>query len=137
PQRSFVRPIAAGDHLLEVRVLGLDHLVGVLAGEPKIAGPAEVSTCHRLHRRRLQACAMRTRLPDGSRKAQSRAPHGWDVGSWSTSAPDARTFSNVVSRSSERKIAAWSEPFVTSCRRASPSTSERPPWGWNRTMSTS
>jgi hypothetical protein len=24
---------------------------------------------------------MRTRLPDGSRKAQSRAPHGWDVGS--------------------------------------------------------
>ena len=54
---------------------------------------------------------MRTRLPDGSRNAQSRAPHGCDAGSWSTSAPDARTFSNVVSRSSERKIAACSEPL--------------------------
>ena len=43
---------------------------------------------------------MRTRLPEGSRNAQSRAPQGWDTGSWSTSAPDARTFSNVVSRSS-------------------------------------
>ena len=53
---------------------------------------------------------MRTRLPDGSRNAQSRAPHGWDTGSWSTSAPDARTFSNVASRSSERKIAACSDP---------------------------
>ncbi|MGH8986931.1 MAG: hypothetical protein ACRDY6_24130, partial [Acidimicrobiia bacterium] len=25
-----------------------------------------------------QACAMRTRLPEGSRNAQSRAPQGWD-----------------------------------------------------------
>ena len=33
---------------------------------------------------------MRTRLPDGSRNAQSRAPQGWSVGSCSTSAPDAR-----------------------------------------------
>ena len=54
---------------------------------------------------------MRTRLPDGSRNAQSRAPQGWDAGSCSTSAPDARTFSNVVSRSSARKIAACSEPL--------------------------
>src|ERR1017187_4039506 len=36
-----------------------------------------------------QACAMRTRLPEGSRNAQSRTPQGWDTGSWSTSAPDA------------------------------------------------
>jgi hypothetical protein len=57
-----------------------------------------------------QAWAMRTRLPEGSRNAQSRAPQGWEAGSWSTSAPDARTFSNVVSRSSERKIAACSDP---------------------------
>ena len=42
-----------------------------------------------------QACAIRTRLPAGSRNAQSRAPQGCDAGSWSTSAPDARTFSNV------------------------------------------
>ena len=80
---------------------------------------------------------MRTRLPDGSRNAQSRAPHGCDTGSWSTSAPDARTFSNVASRSSERKIAACSDPCVTSVRRASPSACERPPCGWDRTMSTS
>ncbi len=80
---------------------------------------------------------MRTMLPEGSRNAQSRAPQGWDTGSWSTSAPDARTFSNVVSRSSERKIAACSDPCVTSARRASPSVGERPPCGWKRTMSTS
>src|SRR3984885_7744214 len=80
---------------------------------------------------------MRPRFPEGSRKAQSRTPHGWDAGSWSTSAPDARTFSKVASRSSERKIAACNEPCVTSDRRASPSVCERPPWGWDRTMSRS
>ena len=53
-----------------------------------------------------QAWAMRTMLPEGSRKAQSRTPQGWEAGSWSTSAPEAHTFSKVVSRSSERKIAA-------------------------------
>ena len=53
-----------------------------------------------------QAWAMRTRLPEGSRKAQSRTPQGWEAGSWRTSAPDARTFSNVASRSSVRKMAA-------------------------------
>src|SRR4051812_46553949 len=84
-----------------------------------------------------QAWAILTRLPAGSRKAQSRAPHGRDAGSCSTSAPDARTFSNVVSRSSEGKIAACSDPWVTSDRRASPSACERPPCGLNRTMSTS
>src|SRR5580698_1572140 len=64
---------------------------------------------------------MRTRFPEGSRKAQSRTPHGWDAGSCNTSAPDARTFSKVASRSSERKIAACNDPWVTSDRRASPS----------------
>ena len=63
---------------------------------------------------------MRKRLPEGSRNAQSRTPHGWDAGSWSTSAPDARTVSNVASRSSVRKIAACSDPCVTSDRRTSP-----------------
>jgi len=42
-----------------------------------------------------QACAMRARLAEGSRNAQSRAPQGWATGSWSTSAPDARTLSNA------------------------------------------
>jgi hypothetical protein len=52
---------------------------------------------------------MRTKLPEGSRNAQSRTPHGCDAGSWSTSAPLARTFSKVA-RSSDRKIAACSDP---------------------------
>lgn len=37
-----------------------------------------------------------------------------------TSAPDARTFSNVASRSSVRKIAACSDPCVTSAKRGPP-----------------
>lgn len=32
-------------------------------------------------------------LPEGSRNAQSRGPQGWSMGSCSTSAPEARTFS--------------------------------------------
>ena len=85
----------------------------------------------------VQAWAMRTRLPDGSRKAQSRAPHGCETGSCRTSAPDARTCSNVASRSSDLKMAACSEPLVTSDSSSSPSACERPPWGCDRTMSTS
>jgi hypothetical protein len=42
---------------------------------------------------------MRTRLPAGSRKAQSRTPYGCSVGSWTTSASLACTFSKVPSRS--------------------------------------
>lgn len=42
---------------------------------------------------------MRIRFPAGSRKAQSRIPYGWSVGSWTTSASRARTRSNVPSRS--------------------------------------
>ena len=34
-------------------------------------------------------------------------------------------------------MAAWREPCSTRERRASPSAGERPPCGWNRTMSTS
>jgi N-acetylglutamate synthase-like GNAT family acetyltransferase len=47
--------------------------------------------------------SMRTRLPDGSRTAQSLVPHGCSVGSWTTSAPEARTFSKTRSRSSVLK----------------------------------
>jgi hypothetical protein len=38
-------------------------------------------------------------LPAGSRKAQSRTPYGWSVGSWTTSAPLACTRSNAPSTS--------------------------------------
>ena len=44
---------------------------------------------------------MRIMLPAGSRKAQSRIPYGWSVGSWTTSAPLACTRSKVPSRSVE------------------------------------
>ena len=42
---------------------------------------------------------MRTRLPAGSRKAQSRIPYGCSVGSWTTSASPACTLSKVPLRS--------------------------------------
>ncbi len=42
---------------------------------------------------------MRIMLPAGSRKAQSRTPHGWSVGSWTTSASPACSRSKVPSRS--------------------------------------
>jgi hypothetical protein len=42
---------------------------------------------------------MRIRLPAGSRKAQSRTPYGCSVGSWTTSASVAATFSKVPLRS--------------------------------------
>jgi hypothetical protein len=41
----------------------------------------------------------RTRLPAGSRKAQSRTPYGCSTGSWTTSASPARSRSKVPSRS--------------------------------------
>src|SRR5690606_39503778 len=59
-----------------------------------------------------QAWAMRSRLPEGSRKAQSRTPQGWSAGSCRTSAPDARSFSKVASRSSVRKMARSEERRV-------------------------
>ena len=57
--------------------------------------------------------SMRTRLPDGSRTAKSRAPQGWSVGSCTISAPAARTFSNVASRSSVWKWTPFSAPLAT------------------------
>ena len=61
---------------------------------------------------------MRTRLPDGSRTAKSRVPHGCSVGSWTISAPEALTFSKVASRSSVWKYAV-SAPLATSAATAS------------------
>src|SRR5580704_3949028 len=151
---TFVCFVTIRHDLVQMLVLCLDDLVSGFSTERELTWSAQLFTCHCLHGpspflgidrqcgtsqrvRDDQACAMRTRLPEGSRNAQSRAPQGWDVGSWSTSAPEARTFSKVASRSAVRKIAACSEPCVTSARRASPSACERPPCGWDRTMSTS
>ena len=47
---------------------------------------------------------MRTRLPAGSRNAQSRTPYGWSVGSWTTSAPLACSCSNGASRSAVARM---------------------------------
>ena len=134
-QRALARAGDAGeDRQPSLRDLDADVLEVVHACAVHADQVVAVGACGKCGQ--AWAC-LRTRLPDGSRNAQSRAPHGWDTGSWSTSAPDARTFSKVVSRSSVLKIAACSEPLVTSDRRASPSACERPPCGCDRTMSTS
>ena len=60
-------------------------------------------------------------LPGGvAEGAVLRAPD-WSVGSWSTSAPDARTFSNVVVEVGVRNSTPGSEPLVSSVSSASPS----------------
>ncbi len=65
--------------------------------------------------------SMRTRLPDGSRTAKSRVPHGWSVGSCTISAPEARSFSKLASRSSVWKWTPFRAPFATRAASASPS----------------
>jgi hypothetical protein len=47
---------------------------------------------------------MRIRLPAGSRKAQSRTPYGWSIGSWTTSASLACSRSKVPSRSAVARL---------------------------------
>ena len=56
---------------------------------------------------------MRTMLPDGSRTAQSRVPHGCSVGSCTISAPAACSFSKVASRSSVWKWTPLSAPLAS------------------------
>jgi hypothetical protein len=51
-----------------------------------------------------RASLMRTRLPAGSRRAQSRTPYGWSAGSWTTSAPLACSCANMPSRSSVARV---------------------------------
>ena len=83
----------------------------------------------------LGPCEIRTMLPEGSRNAQSRGPQDWSIGSWSTSAPDARTFSKVASTSSVRKTVIGRTPLVSSSCRASPSAWDRPACGSESTIS--
>jgi len=47
---------------------------------------------------------MRIMLPAGSRKAQSRMPHGWSVGSCTTSASVACSLPNVASTSGVARL---------------------------------
>ena len=47
---------------------------------------------------------MRIMLPAGSRKAQSRTPHGWSVGSCTTSASVACSLPNVASTSGVARL---------------------------------
>lgn len=56
--------------------------------------------------------SMRTRLPEGSRTAKSRVPQNWPAGSWTISAPEARTFSKAASRSSARKCTPFRAPLA-------------------------
>ena len=52
----------------------------------RLAGRAHRVVASGRARRTQRSSWMRTMLPVGSRKAQSRTPHGWSVGSWTTSA---------------------------------------------------
>jgi hypothetical protein len=91
---------------------GLLRYVSVLAERPSElwqscldqgSGPGPhgaVGAGHGCGRRTAQRSSwMRTRLPAGSRKAQSRTPYGCSVGSWTTSASLACSRSKVPSRS--------------------------------------
>ncbi len=65
-----------------------------------LMGGRDVGPHGRIDTRTAQRTSwMRTRLPAGSRNAQSRTPYGCSVGSWTTSVSPACTFSNVASRS--------------------------------------
>lgn len=81
----------------------------------------------------------RSMLPAGSRKAQSRTPYGWSIGSWSTSPPAARIRSNVASQSSVAKMTARSSPLASSSAMACRSAAEAfgSASGGSSTMSTS
>src|SRR5690606_21964292 len=80
------------------------------------------------------SCTMRTVVPEGSRRAQSRRPRGRSMGSWRTSAPEARTLSKVASRSSVRKTTMGRAPLARSSWRVSPSSWERAACGSESTM---
>ena len=96
-------------------------------GVPTIPQPS--SACGRAGLEFI-AWLMRMVLPAGSRKAQSRGPHGWSIGSCSTSAPEARTCSKGASRSSVRKTTAGQRALVSErAASASPSACERPACG--------
>ena len=56
---------------------------------------------------------MRTRLPEGSRTAKSRVPHGWSVGSCTISTPEPPSFSKVASRSSAWKWTPLRAPLAS------------------------
>ena len=87
-------------------------------GVDRPRGAAALGAEHRVPRPRAAAAAgelgaspaaqrsswMRIRLPAGSRKAQSRTPYGWSIGSWTTSASPACSRSKVASRSAVARM---------------------------------
>jgi hypothetical protein len=83
---------------------GLEALAAVF-----FAGGRDAGHHGRIDDRTAQRSSwMRTRLPAGSRKAQSRMPYGCSVGSWTTSASPACSFSapgGVIRRWSARGVA--------------------------------
>ena len=52
-QRTPMRVVAAGHHVLEVAILRLDHLIGRFAVVREVAGSAQLLARHRLHGRVL------------------------------------------------------------------------------------
>ena len=75
---------------------GLAHHVSMDAASTSARSPGS--------RTPQRTSLIRTWLPAGSRKAQSRTPYGCAVGSWITSAPVACTRSKVPSRSAVARI---------------------------------
>ena len=110
-QRALARAGDAGEHrqpalrdldadVLEVvhaRALHADQIVAVA---PRAArGDCASFVVALLIVSLLDAPGCGSWLPAGSRKAQSRTPYGWSVGSWTISAPLACSRSKVPSRS--------------------------------------
>ena len=69
---------------------------------------------------------MRIMLPAGSRKAQSRTPHGWSVGSCTTSASPACSFSKVPSRSGVARLRLPKVPLAIISEMVRRSSAVRP-----------
>jgi Enoyl-(Acyl carrier protein) reductase len=95
-----VRPDAVEARIQFVR----EGLQATMPGTKELASaPRGTRPCtwgYDRHRRAAQCTSwMRTRLPAGSRKAQSRIPYGCSTGSWTTSASLACSRSKVPSRS--------------------------------------
>jgi 2-dehydro-3-deoxyglucarate aldolase/4-hydroxy-2-oxoheptanedioate aldolase len=107
--------------------------------EPGVSRPVAARWYAGTGAHRLRGWLKRSMLPEGSRKAQSRTPYGWSVGSCSTSPPAARMRSKVASQSSVRKMTPRSRPFASSSAMTSLSAGEAfgSARGGSRTMSTS
>ena len=100
---STENPLPAGirQNVANLGLFVFNHTLAIMADpRPESLGSLACSSCQR-------SCWRRIRLPAGSRRAQSRTPYGWSIGSWTISAPLACSRSKVPSRSlvARRRVA--------------------------------